>query len=79
MDGRREMSLSWKAGDDCYTGLTANHVYKINMLHADRRWQLRVRDRARPVGVPLDDLWVTLGHYRNPAVAIIHANFNEEK
>ena len=73
------MSLSWKASDDCYTGLTADHVYKINMLRADRRWQLRVRDRARPVGVPLDDLWVTLGHYRNPAVAIIHADYNEEK
>jgi hypothetical protein len=73
------MTLHWKTSEDnLFTGLSCNRVYQV-IKHADRRWQLRVRDRARPVGVPLDDLWQTLGRYNNPAVAMIHADCHEEK
>jgi hypothetical protein len=72
--------LQWKRSDSgcLYRAFTSGRVYQI-ILHADGRWQLRVRDREEPMDVPLDDLWVTLNWYRDPAVAGIEANYHEEK
>lgn len=85
------MTLQWKTYggvDGLIWGmyaLTGSRVYEIVPedgiipVPEDGRLLLRVRDRAEPVDVPIDDLWVTLGYYHNPDFAMIHADYHEEK
>jgi hypothetical protein len=79
---RKTPMIEWTASDDdglTYTGLTVAHVYKIALLGPETtRCELRVRDRARLVGVPLDEQFRLLGEYKNPAVAMAYADREEE-